>query len=105
VLTLLTVARLKVYGATYGIQTIASKNEDLIITMNPEQNARIDGQKLFALSNRFEHKLRVIPGAQIVIAMQCKKISMEQSLQALESFLQQYGEVLNDSGFREVRVI
>jgi transcription-repair coupling factor (superfamily II helicase) len=105
VLTLLTVARLKVYGATYGIQTIASKNDDLIITMNPEQNARIDGQKLFALSNRFEHKLRVIPGAQIVIAMQCKKISTEQSLQALESFLQQYGEVLSDSGFREVRVI
>jgi transcription-repair coupling factor (superfamily II helicase) len=96
VLNLLTVARLKVYGSKYGIVSIAAKGSDLVITMDPEQNMRIDGQKLFALGNRFERKVRLIPGGQIVMVMNCKDLSIEQSLQVLETFLEQYGDVLNE---------
>ncbi|TLS48603.1 transcription-repair coupling factor [Paenibacillus antri] len=103
--TLLAVARLKVYGAEYGIQSIAAKGDDLIFTFGPEQNERIDGQKLFALSNRFERKLKLVPGKQIVIQMNRKGLSMEDALLAAEKLLQQYREVLKDGAQRSTNVV
>jgi transcription-repair coupling factor (superfamily II helicase) len=105
VLNLLAVARLKVYGAKYGIQTISAKGDDLVLTMGPEQNERIDGQKLFALSNRFERKLKLQPGSQIVIQMNRKGLSMEDALHALETFLQQYVSVLKNQEQRSTNVV
>ncbi|WP_199623948.1 transcription-repair coupling factor [Paenibacillus alkalitolerans] len=105
VLNLLAVARLKVYGALYGIESISAKGDDLILRMGPEQTARIDGQKLFALSNRFERKLKLVPGAQIVIHMNRKGLTMEQSLQSLESLLQQYNDVLKEPSQLYTKVI
>ncbi|HZG77412.1 MAG TPA: transcription-repair coupling factor, partial [Paenibacillus sp.] len=103
--TLLAVARLKVYGAEYGIESIAAKGDDLVITISTEQNDRIDGQKLFALSNRFERKLKLLPGKQIVIHMNRKGLSTEEAVHAAEKFLQQYREVLKDEGKRSTNVV
>jgi len=103
--TLLAVARLKVYGAAYGIQSIAAKGDDLVVTFAPEQNERIDGQKLFALSNRFERKLKLVPGGQIVVQMNRKGLSMEDAIHALEKFLQQYRDVLKDGAQRSTNVV
>ncbi|HZG55803.1 transcription-repair coupling factor [Paenibacillus sp.] len=103
--TLLAVARLKIYGAAYGIQTISAKGDDLVLTFAPEQNERIDGQKLFALSNRFERKLKLVPGKQIVMHLNRKGLSMEESLHVLETLLQQYREVLKDGAQRSTNVV
>jgi transcription-repair coupling factor (superfamily II helicase) len=91
---LLTVARLKVYGAEYGITQVTTKGDDLILTMEEGQNERIDGKKLVALSQSFERKLKVMPGPQIVIHINRNGLSMEETLQMLEKFLQQYADVL-----------
>ncbi len=103
--TLLAVARLKVYGAEYGIQSISAKGDDLIFTFAPEQNERIDGQKLFALSNRFERKLKLMPGGQIVVHMNRKGLSTEEAIHAAEKFLQQYREVRKDEAKRSTNVV
>jgi len=95
---LLTVARLKVYGAQYGIQSISAKGDEFVVSFMPDQNERIDGQKLFALSNRFERKVKLVPGPNIVIQLNRKGLSMEEALHSLETFLQQYREVLKDFG-------
>ncbi|WP_274365791.1 transcription-repair coupling factor [Paenibacillus thermotolerans] len=102
---LLTVARLKVYGSMYGIETISAKGDDLIVKMGPEQNERIDGQKLFALGNRFERKIKLVPGSQIVIHMNRKGLSTEESLAALEAFLKQYNEALKEPSQLYTKVI
>ncbi len=101
---LLTVARLKVYGAMYGIRSISAKGDELILSMGAEQNTRIDGQKLFALSNKFERKLKLIPGSSIVIHMNRKGLTTEESLPVLERFMQQYGGVLKGTseGYTQV---
>lgn len=85
---LLSVARLKMYGADYGIQTISSKGDDFVLTFAPAQNERIDGQKLFTLSHSFERKLQLIPGQQIVLLVNRKGLSPEESLGMLEKLLQ-----------------
>jgi transcription-repair coupling factor (superfamily II helicase) len=93
---LLAVARLKAYGAMYGIESISTKGDDFLVRMGPEQNERIDGQKLFALGNRYGKTVKLVPGAQIVIQMNRKGKTMEQALQSLESFLEEYREVLKE---------
>ncbi|HZG87557.1 transcription-repair coupling factor [Paenibacillus sp.] len=103
--TLLAVARLKVYGAEYGIESIAAKGDDLVLTFQPEQNERIDGQKLFDLSNRFERKVKLVPGKQIVIHMNRKGLPMEDALHELEKFLGAYREVLKDNVQRSTNVV
>jgi len=103
--TLLAVARLKVYGAEYGIESIAAKGDDLVLTFQPEQNERIDGQKLFELSNRFERKVKLVPGKQIVIHMNRKGLPMEDALHELEKFLVSYREVLKDNVQRSTNVV
>jgi len=103
--TLLAVARLKVYGAEYGIESIAAKGDELVLTFQPEQNERIDGQKLFELSNRFERKVKLVPGKQIVIHMNRKGLPMEDALHELEKFLVAYREVLKDNVQRSTNVV
>jgi transcription-repair coupling factor (superfamily II helicase) len=105
VVNLLAVARLKLYGALYGIQSIAAKGDDLVITMGPEQNERIDGQKLFTLSHSFERKLKLVPGQQIVIQMNRKGLSMEDALHKLESLFQQYAGVLKREEQRSTNAV
>lgn len=104
VLNLLAVARLKIYGAQYGIETISAKGDDLVVTIRPEENERIDGQKLFALSNRFERKLKLVPGQQIVMHMNRKGLPMDDAVRHLENLLQQYGGVLKQPAQRSTNV-
>jgi transcription-repair coupling factor (superfamily II helicase) len=98
VLNLLAVARLKVYGAEYGVESISQKGDDMIIKVHSDQTALLDGQKLFAITSQFENKIRLIPGAQIQIAMKCKGQQPEQTIELLERFLVQYKQALKPKG-------
>ena len=50
VFNLLAVARIKVYGSKYGIESISQKGDDFLIKVHDDQNPKLDGQKLIALS-------------------------------------------------------
>jgi transcription-repair coupling factor (superfamily II helicase) len=98
VLNLLAVARLKYYGSEYRIETISQKGDDFQIKIHADQNGRLDGQKLFTLSNRFEGRIKLAVGPQINILVRCKSLSPEQSIDLVEKFLVQYLEALKTKG-------
>ncbi|TBL69021.1 transcription-repair coupling factor [Paenibacillus thalictri] len=98
VMNLLTAARLKVYGASYKIETISQKGDNYLITVHPDQNGNLDGQKLFVLSNQFEGKIKLIAGPQMMIEVRCKGLGPEKSIEFLENFLVQYKDALKLKG-------
>jgi len=91
---LLAVARLKVYGAEYGIISFSAKGDDIVITVDREQNSRIDGAKLFDRMSKFERKMKFDSGPDIVMRMNRKGLSMEQTLDYLEQLMREYEAAL-----------
>jgi transcription-repair coupling factor (superfamily II helicase) len=98
VLNLLAVARLKVYGSEYEIETISQKGDDFQIKVHADQNGRLDGQKLFALSGQFEGRIKLVAGQQILINVRCKGLKPEESIELVEKFLVQYKDALKTKG-------
>lgn len=95
---LLFVARLKAYGKAYGIEIISQKNHEIHIEMEPEQNNKVNGQLLFAISNRFNGRIKFIAGSHIHVVIQCRKLDHKESMDLLEQFLVQYNEALKTKG-------
>jgi transcription-repair coupling factor (superfamily II helicase) len=95
---LLAVAKLKVFGASYMIESISQKGDNYLVTIHKDQSGNLDGQKLMAVSNQFEGKVRLIPGAQILIEFRCKGMKPEASIELLEQFLAQYKSALKIKG-------
>ena len=95
---LLFVARLKVYGREYGIEQISQKQQEIVLRMAAGQNDRIDGQKLFAVGNRFDNRVKFISGSQIQIVINTRGLGTKDSMDLLERFLVQYKEALKERG-------
>lgn len=98
VLNLLAVARLKVYGTDYAIESISQKGDDIQLKIRASENGNLDGQRLHALSSQFEGRIKLIAGPQITIQMKCKGLKPEASIEMLERFLVQYKEALKSKG-------
>jgi transcription-repair coupling factor (superfamily II helicase) len=95
---LLAVARIKVYGSLYAIESITQKGDDYQIKIHSDQSGNIEGKKLVALSAQFENRLKVVPGPHILIELRCRGLTSEQAIQYLEKFLHRYQEVLKTKG-------
>ncbi|RKN65747.1 transcription-repair coupling factor [Paenibacillus ginsengarvi] len=98
VLNLLAVARLKVYGSEYAIESISQKGDDIQLKIHSSENGNLDGQRLHALSTQYEGRIKLISGPQIIIQMKCKGLKPEASIEMLERFLVQYKEALKSKG-------
>ncbi|MCD1261888.1 transcription-repair coupling factor [Paenibacillus athensensis] len=98
VLNLLAVARMKVYGSQYRIETISQKGDDYQIKVHADQNDKLDGQKLFSLSNRFEGRIKLVAGPQITVLVRCKGLKPEAAIDMVEQFLVQYKQALKTKG-------
>ncbi|GIQ67282.1 transcription-repair-coupling factor [Xylanibacillus composti] len=96
--SLIQVARLKVYGIMYAIESFVQKGRDVTITVHPSQNERIDGQKLFAIGSRFEGRIQLKAGSAIQIVVKCQDLSPEESLKLLNQFMEAYQEVVKTKG-------
>jgi transcription-repair coupling factor (superfamily II helicase) len=95
---LLAVARIKVYGSLYAIESISQKGDDYQLKIHSDQNGNLDGKKLITLSIHFEGRIKVIPGPHILIELRCRGLTSEQSIQLLEKFLHSYQEVQKTKG-------
>ncbi|MEC0248384.1 transcription-repair coupling factor [Paenibacillus chitinolyticus] len=95
---LLAVARLKVYGAEYKIESISQKGDDYQIKISPDETERLDGQKLFTISNGFDGRVKLIAGPQIHVHIRGKGLSPEDTIALVERFLLQYREALKTKG-------
>ncbi|CAM3671938.1 transcription-repair coupling factor [Marinicrinis lubricantis] len=95
---LIDVARLKVYGSLYRILSVIQKGDEIVITIDPEQNSNIDGQKLFEISLQYEKRMKISAGSEIKISVGCRGMSSEQAMELLLRFMAQYTEVLKSKG-------
>lgn len=98
---LLTVARIKVYGYLYSIQSITQQNDDFILLIDGNQNDKINGQKLLAIN--LEGRIKVMAGSQIKIVVKCRGLNAEQAIGLVEKFLIQYKDALkSDAALQNV---
>ncbi|MFD2611546.1 transcription-repair coupling factor [Paenibacillus gansuensis] len=95
---LLTVARLKVYGNRYAIETMSQKGDDITLRISESMNDKIDGQKLFDIGTKFEGRVKLVSGPHIEIRLKSKGLKPDEALVLLETFLQEYEAVLKSKG-------
>jgi transcription-repair coupling factor (superfamily II helicase) len=95
---LLTVARFKVYGSQYAIESFTQKGDDVILKISDTMNDQIDGQKLFNIGSKFDGRVKLLSGPQIQIVIKCKGLAPNDSLKLLETFLEDYKDVMKSKG-------
>jgi len=99
VLNLLAVARLKVFGKLYGIESLARRGDDVLIKFAESRSGDADRTKLKALEQRFKGKLQVPPQeSQLVLRLLVKGLDEDAMLAFVEEFLVQYKEVTKIKG-------
>lgn len=99
VVNLLFVARLKVYGKAYGIESIIQKGDDIHIRIADNRLDAIDGQKLLALGTRIGGgRMKLAEGPHIHIMLRCKGLSVEERKDLLEQWMKEYASVVKVKG-------
>ncbi|MCR8645865.1 transcription-repair coupling factor [Paenibacillus sp. N1-5-1-14] len=98
VVQLLAATRLKAYGAEYHIESFSQKGDDYFIKVHPDQNTRVDGQKLFEIANSFGGRIKLTAGAQLIVTYQGKGLKQQDALDAIEQFLKKYKDALKAKG-------
>ncbi len=95
---LLAVTKLKAYAIMYRVESVIQKGHEIVIKLFPDQNHAINGQKLFALANQFDGRMRLSSGQQIGITVKVKGLTAEKSMQLLIQFFEQYSDVVKQKG-------
>ncbi|SDX84988.1 transcription-repair coupling factor [Paenibacillus sp. CF384] len=97
---LLSVARLKVYGAICGIEQIGGKGEDIALRFAEREKQRFDTKKVDMLCLQLENRFKRSAGQEPYPLMQLrgKGLSVEQKLELLERFLMHYKDTIQSKG-------
>jgi transcription-repair coupling factor (superfamily II helicase) len=95
---LLLVAKLKVYGIAYGIESIQQQGEDIIIKIADSRLSTIHGQNLMALGSRLGGRIKLADGPRIHITLKGKGMTSDQQLELLEKFMIDFEEVIKPKG-------
>lgn len=95
---LLAVARLRVHGSEFRIETVKQRGDDYEILFHAKEVERVDQKKLAALQHAFENRIRSVPGTPYMLLLKGKGLTPEQSIDLMERFLVQYKEALKPKG-------
>jgi len=98
---LLAVARLKTYGAEYGIEQISQKSDDWTVKLAARETGRIDKKKVDLLCLKFENRFKRFEdegNGQPMILLRGQGLTAEQKLELLEKFFEGYQEALKSKG-------
>jgi len=99
VLNLMAVARLKVYGRKYGIESIVRRADDVTLKLEQRRRADIDEKKLKALEAKFQGRMAFALGEQQpLIRFKVRGLDENALLALLEDFLVQYKEATKSKG-------
>ncbi|MDB5085826.1 MAG: mfd, partial [Bacilli bacterium] len=90
---LLAIVRIKLCAAAYGFDSITRQGHDVSLRLHEKENARIQGDKLFALSKKFPNRMNLTAGKNIVITLRVKGLSSTESVALLEQFMQEFPSV------------
>lgn len=99
VLNLLAVARIKVYGRRYGIESISKRGDEIQLKFEEKHSAEVDEAKLKALELKLKGKLqRVTLAPQLVLKLLVRGMDDNSMLAFVEEFLLQYKEATKIKG-------
>jgi transcription-repair coupling factor (superfamily II helicase) len=87
VLHLLAVARLKVYGRMYGIESIAQRDDNVVLKFHEGRQQAVQTAKLGEIGNRFERRVQFEQGTPMSARIKGKGLDDPQLLELLEQFL------------------
>ncbi|THF74486.1 transcription-repair coupling factor [Cohnella fermenti] len=99
VLNLLAVARLKVYGRQFGIESIQKRGDEVLLKVETRRSGQIDDKKLKALEQKLKGKLQLQGTApQPTMKLFVRGMDDDSMLAFVEEFLVQYKEVTKIKG-------
>lgn len=84
---LLAVARLKVYGRMYGIESIVQRDDNIVLKFHEGRQQAVQTAKLAEIGNRFERRVQFEQGTSMSARIKGKGLSDPQLLELLEQFL------------------
>lgn len=84
---LLTVARLKVYGRMYGIESMVQRDDNIVLKFHEGRQQAVQTAKLAEIGNRFERRVQFEQGTSMSARIKGKGLSDPQLLELLEQFL------------------
>jgi transcription-repair coupling factor (superfamily II helicase) len=99
VLNLLTVARLKVYGRLYGIESIQHRGDETVIKFEDRRAKEVEAPRLKAMEAKYQGRMQAaVAPEQLVVKLKTKGLDEDGRLALIEAFLVQYKEVLKSKG-------
>lgn len=98
VTNLLSVARLKMYGKKYGIETIVQRGDQISVKFYEGREKAVDGAKLARIGNQFERRVQFEQGQSMIVHVKGKGLSDQELLQTLEKFLAALKDAFKSKG-------
>lgn len=99
VLNLLAVARLRVYGRNYGVESILNRGDEITLKFEDRRAGEVEPVKLKGLEPLFQGRLTIALSAQqLVVKLKTRGLDEDALLALVEQFLVQYKEVLKSKG-------
>ncbi|WP_310551930.1 transcription-repair coupling factor [Paenibacillus glufosinatiresistens] len=89
VVNLLSVARLKIYGRVYGLETISRRGDEVSLSFFEGRIAAFDTAGLAKVGNSFERRVQFEKGDKAIIRVKTKGLDDRGLLELLERFLEE----------------
>ncbi|RED53034.1 transcription-repair coupling factor [Cohnella lupini] len=99
VLNLMAVARLKVYGRKFGIESIVRRGDEMTLKLEERRREDVDTSKLKALETKFQGRMSsAFTAQQLLIRFKVRGMDENALLALVEDFLVQYKEATKSKG-------
>ncbi|MNN56262.1 hypothetical protein D3C81_1711820 [compost metagenome] len=98
VVNLLSVARLKVYGKLYGMESMIRRGEEVSLNFHEGSTGAFDTAKLAKVGNSFERRVQFDRDAKASIRIKSKDLGDKELLDLLEQFLAAAKQSLKSKG-------
>lgn len=98
VVNLLAVARIKVYGRAYGIESLTQRADQMVLRFYEGQEKAIQPSGIAQIGNRFERRVQFDQGVPMTVAIKGAGLGDRQLMELLEEFLSSMKEAFNLKG-------
>ncbi len=99
VLNLLAVARIKVHGRRYGIESIIRRGDEISLKIEERRRGDLDLQKLKSMESKFQGRMTsAVNAQQLLVRFKIRGLDENALLALIEQFLLQYKEATKSKG-------
>ncbi|MDR6721339.1 transcription-repair coupling factor [Paenibacillus amylolyticus] len=98
VINLLAVARMKVYGKIYGIESISQRGEDITVKFYEGREHAFELSKIAHIGNQFERRVQFEQGPHMLIHAKGKGLGDKQLMELVENILESMKTAFKSKG-------